>query len=272
MGMITITDQEFTQLRDYVLGNYGIDLTKKRMLIQGRLNSVLQKYNMSTFSEYIKMVMNDKSGAELQQMLNRLTTNLTFFLREKEHFDFITNTLLPEFDQKFKNRELRVWSAGCSSGEEPYTLAMTLMDYYEKKPGGGRFRILASDLSQNVLSQAQRGVYTMESLKDVPKSWLTKYFDKMGDGDYRVKDAVRSHITFKIFNLMEPFRFQKPFEMIFCRNVMIYFEKQKKDELIHKYYTWTEPGGYFFISHSENIGTNTTGYKMIRPAVFKKEG
>lgn len=269
--MITLTDKEFFQLRDYVLSNYGIDLSKKRMLIQGRLNTVLQKYNMTTFSQYIELVMNDKSGAELQQMLNRLTTNLTFFLREKDHFDFIRSTVLPEFDHNFKNRELRIWSAGCSSGEEPYTIAMTLMDYYESKGMPARFKLLATDLSQNVLGQAQRGVYTSESLKDVPGNWLTKYFEKMGDGDYRVNDKVRSHITFKIFNLMEPFRFSKPFEIIFCRNVMIYFEKQKKDELITKYYTWLVPGGYFFISHSENIGGNNSGFRMLRPSVFKRD-
>lgn len=269
--MITLTDKEFFQLRDYVLSNYGIDLSKKRMLIQGRLNTVLQKYNMTSFSQYIELVQNDKSGAELQQMLNRLTTNLTFFLREKEHFDFIRGTVLPEFEQSFRGRELRIWSAGCSSGEEPYTIAMTLLDYCESKGVTPRFKILASDLSQNVLGQAQRGVYPAESLKDVPSGWMTKYFDKMGDGDFRVNDKVRSFITFKIFNLMEPFRFAKPFEMIFCRNVMIYFEKEKKDELISKYYQWLEPGGYFFISHSENIGANKCGFKMLRPSVFKRE-
>lgn len=271
-AMINLTDKEFIQLRDYVLSNYGIDLSKKRMLIQGRLSSVLSKYGMTNFSQYIELVMNDKTGAELQQMLNRLTTNLTFFLREKEHFEFLTNNVLPEFDQKFGSRELRLWSAGCSSGEEPYTLAMTLMDYYESKGAQARFKILATDLSQNVLGQARRGVYTKDSLKDVPNSWLTKYFEKMGDGDFKVNDKVRSHITFKIFNLMEPFRFSKPFEIIFCRNVMIYFEKQKKDDLISKYYNWTISGGYFFISHSENIGNNQSGYRMLRPSIFKREG
>lgn len=269
--MIALTDKEFTELRDYVLNHYGIDLSKKRVLIQGRLTSVLQSYGYTTFTEYIERVKGDKSGAELQVMLNRLTTNLTYFLREKEHFEYITNTILPHFDKVKKGKQLRVWSAGCSSGEEPYTLAMTLMDYYANKGGAKNFTILATDISQNVLGQAQRAVYKEEALKDVPPAWKSKYFDKMGDGDFKVKDAIRNTITFKSFNLMDPFRFTAPFELLFCRNVMIYFEKEKKDNLIGKYYTWTAPGGYFFISHSENIGRTDTGFKMVRPSVFHKE-
>ncbi len=271
--MIAITDKEFAELKDYVLANYGIDLSKKRTLIQGRLTGTLTQKGMTNFSQYIESVKSDKSGVELQQMLNKLTTNLTYFLREKEHFDFLTNVVLPEFEQKFKGRQLRVWSAGCSSGEEPYTLAMTLLDFFANRGGEKRFVILASDISQDVLGQAQRGVYSKEGLKDVPSSWLAKYFDKLpGGDDFKVKDSVKSKITFRTFNLMDPFRFTKPFEIIFCRNVMIYFEKMKKDMLIDKFYQWTSPGGYFFISHSENIGRTDTGFRTMRPSAFKKEG
>ncbi|MDL2252579.1 protein-glutamate O-methyltransferase CheR [Ruminococcaceae bacterium OttesenSCG-928-I18] len=270
--MIQLTDKEFTELRDYVLSNYGIDLSKKRMLIQGRLTNTLTQKGFTTFTEYINLVKQDSTGTELQQMLNKLTTNLTYFLREREHFDFLTNVALPEFEQKFKGRQLRIWSAGCSSGEEPYTLAMTLSDFFATRGGDQRFVILASDISQNVLGQAQRGIYTSDGLKDVPKSWLTKYFEKLDGGDYKVKENIKGKITFRTFNLMDPFRFKKPFELIFCRNVMIYFDKQKKDELIGKFYTWTAPGGYFFVSHSENIGRTDTGFKMVRPSTFKKEG
>lgn len=269
--MIELTDQEFIRLRDYVMANFGIDLTKKRVLIQGRLNNTLVQYGMDNFSDYIDKVMKDKSGTELQMMLNKLTTNLTFFMREKEHFQYLTNTFLPEADQLYKGQPLRVWSAGCSSGEEPYTLAMTLLDYYGPSAGANKFVVLASDLSQNVLGQAHRGVYTAEGLKDVPKDWPSKYFDKVGDDEFRVKDKVRNLITFKIFNLMEPFNFKAPFELIFCRNVMIYFEKQKKDELIGKFFKWTAPGGLFCISHSENIGRMDTGFRMVRPSTFRKD-
>ena len=269
--MIILTDNEFAQLRDYVLSNFGIDLSQKRMLIQGRLTSVIQSYNMDNFTDYINRVMNDKTGTEVQILLNKLTTNLTFFMREKEHFDFLTQVALPEFDQNFKGRELRIWSAGCSSGEEAYTIAMTIMDYYEKKGMSRKFVILASDISQNVLGQAQRAVYPESALKDIPKPWVTKYFDRVGDGDYKVKDMITRLVTFRTFNLMATFRFSKPFELIFCRNVMIYFEKQKKEDLITNFYNWLEPGGYFFISHSENIGRSDTGFRMVRPSTFRRD-
>ncbi len=267
--MVQLTDAEFNKLVSYVLGNYGIDLSKKKVLIEGRLNSVLMKYGFTSFTQYIDLVMNDKSGAELQQMLNRLTTNLTYFLREKDHFDFLTKVALPEFDKASRGGPLRVWSAGCSSGEEPYTLAMTLLDYY--KGQNNKFVILASDISQNVLGQGTRAVYAEEALKDVPQEWKTKYFDRMGDGDFKVKDNVRKLVSFKTFNLMDPFNFKAPFEIIFCRNVMIYFEKQRKEELIKKFYRWIAPRGYFFTSHSENIGSNEVGFCTVRPSVFKKE-
>lgn len=267
--MINLTDQEFKALTDYVLGNYGIDLTKKRVLIEGRLNSVLARYGFTSFTQYIDLVKTDTTGAELQQMLNRLTTNLTYFLRENDHFDYIAKVILPEMEAVPRSGPLRVWSAGCSSGEEPYTLAMTLLDYYRGQQN--KFVILATDISQNVLGQAKRAVYTEEGLKDVSKDWRAKYFDHMGGGDYKVKPAVQQTVTFKTFNLMDPFRFSKPLDIIFCRNVMIYFEKQRKDDLIEKFYTWLAPGGYFFTSHSENVGKNDAGFATVRPSIYKKQ-
>lgn len=267
--MMTLTDKEFFTLRDFVQQNYGIDLSKKRILIQGRLTAHLQKMGLASFTEYIELVKKDTSGVELQMLLNRLTTNLTYFLREQEHFQYLQQVALPELDRVNRRRPLRVWSAGCSSGEEPYTLAMTLLDHYEGH--GNKVAILATDISQRVLEQAQRGVYTAERLKDVPRAWLTKYFDKLTDEDYQVKKEVRGLITFRAANLMEPFRFSNPFEIIFCRNVMIYFDKPTKETLVSKFYTWTAPGGYFFVSHSENLGGSECGYRMLRPSMFRKD-
>ncbi len=269
--MILLTDQEFVRLRDFVLANFGIDLSKKRVLIQGRLTNVLQQNGFDNFSDYIDMVMNDKSGAELQKMLNRLTTNLTFFMREKEHFNFIKEVALPEFDATVRSGELRVWSAGCSSGEEAYTLAMTMLDYYEGKPKAKKLAILATDISQQVLVQAHNAIYGGDKLQDLPKGWIQKYFDKLDDTNYQVKKHVRDMVTFRSFNLMNPFRFSRPFEIIFCRNVMIYFEKKKKEELVGQFSNWTVPGGYFFVSHSENIGQNAAKFRMVRPSVFKRQ-
>ncbi|NLW79516.1 MAG: chemotaxis protein CheR [Ruminococcaceae bacterium] len=269
--MIELTDREFTTLRDYVLKNFGIDLSKKRVLIQGRLTTTLQQKGFANFTDYIQFVMADKTGTEVNLLLNKLTTNLTYFMREKEHFDYVRDVVLPEFDRAGGKREIRVWSAGCSSGEEPYTLAMTIMDYYAGKGNAPKISLLASDISQKVLAEAQKAVYLEEGLKDLPTGWKTKYFDHMGGDEYRVKDAVRQKVTFKTVNLMDPFRFSAPFEIIFCRNVMIYFEKQRKNELINKYYTWTRPGFYFFISHSENVDRNSSQFRMVKPSIFRRD-
>ncbi len=269
--MITLNDQEFAQLSEFVLSNYGIDLSKKRMLIQGRLSQVLADKGMKSFDEYIRYVVDDKSGVEVQQMLNRLTTNITYFMREQEHFDFLTQTALPTLVPKMSSKPLRVWSAGCSSGEEPYTLAMILSDYFEscgKKPN---FVVLASDISHQVLRSALLGIYSEQALKEVPAAWRQKYFQRLDSGDYQVCQAIKDKVTFRVFNLMDSFCFTAPFEIIFCRNVMIYFEKQKTDELIRKFCKWTATGGYFFISHSENIGQAKDNFKTVRPSAFQKE-
>lgn len=269
--MILLTDEEFIRLRDFLLNNYGIDLSKKKVLIQGRLTNVLQQNGFSTFTQYLDMVERDKSGVELQKMLNRLTTNLTFFMREKEHFQYIRDVILPEFDKTIRGRELRVWSAGCSSGEEPYTLAMTIMDYYAGKGQARKPAILATDISQKVLVQAYNGIYALDKLADLPQGWKEKYFDRLDDTNYQVKQEIRNLVTYRSFNLMDSFRFSKPFDIVFCRNVMIYFEKQKKEELLQRFCTWTSNGGYFFVSHSESIGQNVANFKMVRPSIFKKK-
>jgi chemotaxis protein methyltransferase CheR len=269
--MIELTDREFFTLRDYILNNFGIDLSKKRVLIQGRLTSTLQKKGFSNYTDYIRFVMEDHTGGEVNLLLNKLTTNLTYFMREKDHFDFVRDVVLPQFDQT-RGREIRVWSAGCSSGEEPYTLAMTLTDYYAGKPGAPKISILASDISQKVLASAQQAVYPLEGLKDLPAGWEQKYFEKAGPDSVRVRDKVRSLVTFRTVNLMSPFRFRAPFEITFCRNVMIYFEKERKTDLINRFYQWVAPGYYFFISHSENIDRSQSNLRTIRPSVFRRDG
>lgn len=269
--MVELTDKEFITLRDYVLGKFGIDLTKKRVLIQGRLASTLAQRGIESYSDYIKIVMDDATGGEVNTLLNKLTTNLTYFLREKEHFEFIKTVLLPQFDASGSKSEIRVWSAGCSSGEEPYTLAMTILDYYQNKAVKPKIAILASDISQKVLTTAQAAVYDAEALKDLPQGWEARFFDKMPDNQFKVKSNVRSLVTFRTVNLMEPFRFSAPFEILFCRNVMIYFEKERKIDLVNRYYTWVRPGFYFFTSHSENVDRTESNFRMIKPSIYRRD-
>lgn len=218
------------------------------------------------------MVLNDKSGREMSLLLSKLTTNHTYFMREPEHFKFFTETFLPECEQKNKNKSIRIWSAGCSSGEEPYTIAMTLADYFGAKKKEWNTKILATDISLRVLDKAKNAIYSDESLKDVPAMWKNKYFTNIGDGCVEVKQNFKDEVVLKQLNLMSNFVFPQPFDIIWCRNVMIYFDTPTKNALVNKYYKVLKPGGYLFIGHAETIAKDATKFKYVMPAIYKKEG
>lgn len=271
--MLKLTDKEFTELTTYVHKNYGIDLSKKRVLIEGRLSNTLMSQGYKSFSDYFQVLYSDKSGNQMTQLLNKLTTNYTYFMRENEHFEFLTNKVLPFFERTHtRNKTLYIWSAGCSSGQEPYSMAMAISEYFGARKKEWNTTILASDLSANVLEKAANGVYTREEIKDIPAPWVTKYLVKLPDGNYRVSDAIRKEVVFRRINLMEPFKFKNKFDLIFCRNVMIYFDAPTKEALVNKYYDWTADNGFLFIGHSESVNRETTKYSYIQPAIYQKKG
>ncbi len=273
--MLTITDREFTRLTEYIKVNYGINLSeKKKALVVGRLQNILIEKNFQSFSEYIDYVMKEKTGEAVRMLVSKITTNHTYFMREPEHFQFFKSTVLPYWHKQLKNsKDLRVWSAGCSSGEEPYTLAMIIADFlrYEDKELWDT-KVLATDISTRVLGEAQKGVYSNESLEAVPKMWRSTYFEKLDNENSIVTNTIKQEIIFRIFNLMNTsFPFKKKFHVIFCRNVMIYFDSETKRELINRFYDHMEYGGYLFIGHSESLNREETKYKYILPAVYRKE-
>lgn len=269
--MVQLTDQEFQTLTTYIKEHYGINLSKKRVLIEGRMSSVLRSRNIPDFKTYLDILFKDKSGKEMTTLLNKLTTNHTYFLRENEHFDFLTRDALPYLERMHQNdRSLRIWSAGCSSGQEPYTIAMALNEYFGARRAQWTIRILATDISVNVLTKAYEGTYGADMLDGVPPMWRQKYFKHLPDGSFQVADAIRSAVDFRTLNLMDPFRFRKPFDVIFCRNVMIYFDGPTKDKLVNKFYDWTMEGGFLMIGHSENINKDTARYRFIKPAIYQK--
>lgn len=269
--MVQMTDQEFLTLTTYIKEHYGINLSKKRVLIEGRMSSVLRSRNIPDFKTYLDILFRDQSGAEMTGLLNKLTTNHTYFLRENEHFDFLTREALPYLERAHAaNRTLRIWSAGCSSGQEPYTIAMALNEYFGSRKSQWTTRILATDISINVLTKAYEGIYAPDMLEGVPQPWQQKYFRKLPDGNFQVSDEIRGAVDFRTLNLMDPFRFSKPFDVIFCRNVMIYFDGPTKDTLVNKFYDWTVEGGFFFIGHSENINKDAARYRFIKPAIYQR--
>ncbi|MEN2775616.1 CheR family methyltransferase [Acetivibrio clariflavus] len=272
--MLSITDKEFYKLADFIKANYGINLSeKKKALVVGRLQNLLIEKNFRSFSQYIDYVMGDKTGDALKTLVDKITTNHTYFMREPEHFHFFKTTVLPYLSEHAKNtRDLRIWSAGCSSGEEPYTLAMIIADYFGNEKVLWDTKILATDISVKVLEEAKKGVYSNESLQSLPADWRNRYFQRINDEKSVIADRIKNEVIFRIFNLMNTsLPFKKKFHVIFCRNVMIYFDAATKRDLVNRFYEHTEQGGYLFIGHSESLNREETKYKYIMPAVYRKE-
>lgn len=269
--MLTLNESDFQRLIKFVKKDYGIDLSKKKQLIMGRLSNTILSMGFSSFQEYVDYLIKTKKPEDLELMLNKLTTNYTYFMREEVHFEFFTKTILPYLESTKKNRVLSIWSAGCSSGQEPYTISMLLKEYFGKKASMWDTRVLATDISQNALSTATKAVYDAASLEGLPTGWKSKYFRPAGNGDYTVSPEIKSNVIFRTFNLMDPIKFRLKFDVIFCRNVMIYFDQPTKDALIQRFYNATNPGGYLLIGHSESLNKETTPYKYLMPATYRKE-
>jgi len=270
--MLEFSDREFNLLRDHIKKNYGINLSdEKKTLVYSRLRAIVVGTELNSFSEYYDRLIADKSGKMANEFINRISTNHTYFMREKDHFDFFTRTALPEIAQNSRNNDVRVWCPASSSGEEPYTLQILMKECFENK-GSWDTSMIASDISTKVLEIAYRGVYSKESVSVMPEEWLKKYFDPYEQDCYRVKDFIRKEVLFRRINLMDEKldkTFTKKLHAIFCRNVMIYFDEETRDKLVEKMYNMLEVGGYLFIGHSERLSMQTK-FKYIMPAVYKK--
>ncbi len=268
-----ITKDEFRKLSEYIKANYGIYLREeKQTLVTGRLQSVLAAHEFNSFSEYYDYLIADKTGAAAVELMNKITTNHTYFMREAEHFRYFKDTVLPKLKGSVRGKDLRIWSAGCSSGEEPYTLAMIIDEFFGEEKAGWDTTLLATDLSGKALESAQRGVYSNRSIEPLPRTWQTRYFCRADRENSVVTDKIKKEVIFRRFNLTTPtFSFRKKFHVIFCRNVMIYFGEDTKRELVRKLYDMTEDGGYLFIGHAESLNRDATRYKFVMPAVYRKK-
>ncbi|CEG25875.1 CheR family methyltransferase [Bacillus sp. B-jedd] len=271
--MISMSNKEFLQMSDYIHQNYGIYLKEeKKMILEGRLCQLLQELNFSSYSDYFQHLLEDKTEMAVSALVERVTTNHTYFMREKEHFFFFQNTILPNLAQAERSRDLRIWSAGCSTGEEPYTLAMILDEFFGVEKQRWDTKVLATDLSTKVLISAKKGVYRKESLAVIPAIWKQLYFNEKTQESSEIVDRIKNEVIFRRLNLMEPtFPFKKKFHVIFCRNVMIYFDQETKKELVDKFYSCLETGGYLFIGQSETIDRSASKFRYIMPAVYRKE-
>jgi chemotaxis protein methyltransferase CheR len=270
--MQPMSDDDFIKLSEFTINKYGIDLSQKRAMVESRIKSLITSRGYQSFPYYFQCLANDQTGMEAAVLADKLSTNYTFFMREPAHFHFFRDTILPYLVSTVKNKDLRIWSAACSSGEEAYTLAMILRDHFAKAEFGWDNKILATDISLQVLEIALKATYSEEQIKDVPGIWKMHYFESDPGGGKRLVKSIRDGIIFRKFNLMENhFPFKQKFHVIFCRNVMIYFDNEVKRKLINRLYDSTAPGGYLIIGHSESINRKETDYQYVMPAVYRKE-
>ena len=268
-----LSEAEFNEISEFVKRNCGINLHDgKKELVKARLGKRIRQLGVGSFRQYMDSVRNDSSGAELTTMLDQISTNLTFFFREYKHFEHLREAVIPAIRAKGKRR-IRIWSAGCSSGEEPYSIAMLLNEAINDLVGWDA-AVLATDLSTKVLGMAQRGIYRQERFRETPKHLVSKYFnvvEKRPDGNvFQAKSSIRKLIHFARLNLMESWPMKGPFDVIFCRNVMIYFDKTTQGRLVNRYFDMLAPGGVLFIGHSESLTGTQHRYKYVQPAIYQK--
>lgn len=273
---VELLDNEFTAISELVLEKAGINLhAGKKELVRARLGNIIRNGNFGTFSNFFEHTIQDQSGNELVRLLDAISTNLTYFFRESMHFNFMAEAFLPEIISSRANsrpNRLRIWSAGCSTGEEPYSIAMTLLDHLPSI-NSMDVKILATDLSTRVLKVASKGVYNDEKVSGVPFKTIKKYFKKghgSAAGSYLVKNSVKRLVTFRRLNLIDAFPFNGPFDLIFCRNVMIYFNKDTRQQLVERFYKIIREKGYLFMGHSESLSLINNNFRYVQPTIYKK--
>lgn len=267
-------DSEFDFIRHLVYERSRINLSPdKRQLVTARLGKRLRATKLASVGDYCQLLQKPGAEEELGHLIDAISTNHTFFFRESAHFDFLRQQIVPDVLVRGRNERwssFRVWSAACSTGEEPFTIAMTLAETMGTFP----WQIEATDISRKVLAKAATGIYTAEAVARVPRETLRLHFQRgygPQDGMYRVKPALQDRVTFRHLNLLEgepPFR--EPFHVIFCRNVMIYFDRQTQDELVRRLSNRLVPGGYLFVGHSESLTQMRHALQPIKPAIYRK--
>ncbi|MBN1571520.1 MAG: protein-glutamate O-methyltransferase CheR [Acidobacteria bacterium] len=263
--------RDFEQISQIVYRYSGIRLNPgKEELVRSRLIKRLRALHVNSFSAYLQHIKEDRTVQELHIMIDALTTNKTSFFRENQHFEYMRNHILPELKQH--GSRLRIWSAGCSSGEEPYSIAMLLQEEWGQTTPAD-IRILATDISTRILAKARAGEYEKESLKDVPPAYMSKYFSTVrvhSNNMYTIRDNIKRMVRFAKLNLMDEWPMKGPFEIIFCRNVMIYFDSATQGRLVRRFYNLLVPGGHLLVGHSESLVANSCGFKYVQPATYAK--
>ena len=260
--------EEFEQFRQLAHSTFGLDLKPgKEELVTARLRRLVRSSGFDSYRDYYRHILQDRTGEALAAMIDALTTNHTSFFREPDHFDFLRQTILPALAGR---DSIEIWSAACSTGEEVWTLACLLN---EARPGKS-IRIYGSDISRRALRSAAQGCYSADRCQGIPASWLSRYFaaENGPEKQYRIIPLLRSQVTFRRLNLLEPYGWSRSFPVIFCRNVMIYFDSATQERVVRQLAECLEPGGYLLVGHAESLTRVAHRLEYVRPAVYRKPG
>lgn len=276
-----MTQAEFTRFSEFIIGQCGIKMPpSKKIMLEARLQKRLRALGIQSFGEYYQHVHGEGGRSELVHMLDAVTTNKTDFFREPVHFQYLAETILPEVlteneGSKRRDKPFFLWSAGCSTGEEPYTLAMVLSEFAHQHPAF-RFSLIATDISTKVLDRAREGIYDEDRIKAVSPAFKQRYILRSKDRGkslVRIVPELRTAVQFKRMNLMEEsFSFSEPLDVIFCRNVIIYFDRETQERLISRFCRVLRPEGHLFLGHSESVHGFDLPLRRITSTVYRKIG
>jgi chemotaxis protein methyltransferase CheR len=267
-----MTDEEFVRIYQFLKRRYGVNMEDKKAVVTGRLENYVKNAGFSNYTDYMDAVDADCTRRLERDLVNLLTTHHTFFMREPEQFRFFRGVVLPWiYENRAQMKELYVWCGACSTGEEAYTIAMILSEFFALEHDQWKTRIYATDISTDALEYAKKGIYMREKMANLPDLWKRRYFTRSSDGEnYTVKKEVSNGISFRKFNLMDEIPFGSLIQAVFLRNVMIYFDPPTRNRVMTKVYDVLVPGGYLFVGASETMDLSGLKFEVVGPSIFRK--
>jgi chemotaxis protein methyltransferase CheR len=271
MSLPQMDDSEFEDFRKLIHESIGISLSlQKKQLLMTRLYRRMHQLGINSYGEYWAHVLNDETGSEMVLLLNAVSTNKTDFFRENDHFTFLKNEVYPQLQ---KQQTIRIWSCACSSGEEAYTIAMTLLDAFDGVLGGRDAKILATDISTRMLDKAEQGQYSVNQLPLIPEVLRNRYCQILPETNgemFQVSNKLKALIRFRRLNLIQEYPLRTQFDFIMCRNVMIYFDRDNQEKLIERLSGYIKPGGYLFVGHSESLIGLQNSLKYVQSSIYQR--
>lgn len=273
-----LTDGEFSKFQRFIYDTFGIVLPEaKRDMLANRLRAMLLEQGFASFDSYFEAKLKQPTPKTLDELINRVSTNHTYFYREARHFEHLRNHALDQVVSRARVRggarpELRLWCAAASTGQEPYGLAIQLREYFGKDYSRWSAGLLATDISDRALAAATRGLYDDEDVEPLPADIKHRYFKRTSNG-WEVSGELREDVLYRRFNLMNKrLPFKKPFDVIFCRNVMIYFDNDTRRDLVARFTSALYPGGYLYVGLAESLGRNAGTLRLVEPGIYRREG